>query len=118
MTRRFVIGVILATPIVVLDMGAHLEFLKMDRFVPLGAGMWIQFCLATPIVLWCALPFFQRAWASITNRSPNMFTLIALGRRRLLWVQSRRHARPRDFPGRPAPSMGARCRSISRLPPW
>jgi Cu+-exporting ATPase len=41
--------------------------------------MWIQFALATPIVLWCALPFFERAWTSILNRSPNMFTLIALG---------------------------------------
>jgi Cu+-exporting ATPase len=45
----------------------------------MAASMWIQFALATPIVLWCAWPFFQRAWASVLNRSPNMFTLIALG---------------------------------------
>jgi Cu+-exporting ATPase len=45
----------------------------------MAASMWIQFALATPIVLWCALPFFERAWTSILNRSPNMFTLIALG---------------------------------------
>jgi len=41
--------------------------------------LWIQFAPATPIVLWCAWPFFQRAWMSVLNHSPNMFTLIALG---------------------------------------
>ena len=79
MTRRFVIGAVLATPILVLEMGGHLGLLKMDRYVSMAASMWIQFALATPIVLWCAWPFFQRAWASILYRSPNMFTLIALG---------------------------------------
>jgi P-type Cu+ transporter len=79
MTRRFVIGAVLATPIFVLEMGGHLGLLKMDRYVSMAASMWIQFALATPIVLWCAWPFFQRAWASVLNRSPNMFTLIALG---------------------------------------
>jgi Cu+-exporting ATPase len=70
MVRRCVIGAILATPVVLLAMGAH---------VPLAASLWSQCILATPIVLWCAWPFFQRAWWSILNRSPNMFTLIALG---------------------------------------
>jgi len=79
MTRRFVIGAILATPIFVLEMGGHLRLLKMNHLVSMAASMWIQFALATPIVLWCAWPFFQRAWASVLNRSPNMFTLIALG---------------------------------------
>jgi Cu+-exporting ATPase len=79
MTRRFVIGAVLATPIFVLEMGGHLRLLNLDHYVFMAASMWIQFVLATPIVLWCAWPFFQRAWASILNRSPNMFTLIALG---------------------------------------
>jgi len=79
MTRRFVIGAVLATPIFVLEMGGHLRLLNLDHFVSMAASMWIQFALATPVVLWCAWPFFQRAWASILNRSPNMFTLIALG---------------------------------------
>ncbi len=79
MTRRFVIGAVLATPIVVLEMGGHLGLVKMDRYVSMAASMWIQLALATPIVLWCAWPFFERAWTSILNRSPNMFTLIALG---------------------------------------
>ena len=79
MTRRFVIGAILATPIFVLEMGGHLGLLNIEHIVSTTASMWIQFALATPIVFWCALPFFQRAWASVLNRSPNMFTLIALG---------------------------------------
>ena len=40
---------------------------------------WIGLALATPVVLWAGWPFFERAWASIVNRSPNMFTLIAIG---------------------------------------
>ena len=79
MTRRFVIGAVLAAPIFVLEMGGHLRVLNLDHYVSMAASMWIQFTLATPIVLWCAWPFFQRAWTSVLNRSPNMFTLIALG---------------------------------------
>jgi Cu+-exporting ATPase len=79
MTRRFLVGAVLATPLFVLEMGGHLGLLNMGQFVSMGASLWIQFALATPIVLWCAWPFFQRAWASVLNRSPNMFTLIALG---------------------------------------
>ncbi len=71
MTRRFAIGAVLATPILALEM--------VGRHVSTTTSMWIQCVLATPIVLWCAWPFFHRAWASIRNRSPNMFTLIALG---------------------------------------
>jgi Cu+-exporting ATPase len=79
MTRRFVIGAVLATPIFVLEMGGHLPLLNLDHYLSMAGSMWVQFALATPIVLWCAWPFFQRAWASVLNRSPNMFTLIALG---------------------------------------
>jgi Cu+-exporting ATPase len=79
MTRRFLVGAVLATPIFILEMGGHLPVLNLDRYVSMAASMWIQFALATPIVLWCAWPFFQRAGASVLNRSPNMFTLIALG---------------------------------------
>jgi len=79
MTRRFLVGAVLATPIVVLEMGGHLPVLNLNHHISVATSMWIQFALATPIVLWCAWPFFQRAWASVLNRSPNMFTLIALG---------------------------------------
>ena len=78
MTRRFVIGAVLATPIFVVEMGGHLELMNLEHIASM-ASRWIQFALATPIVFWCAWPFFQRAWASVLNRSPNMFTLIALG---------------------------------------
>ncbi len=77
MTRRFVIGAVLATPIFVLEMGGHLPLLNLDHYLSMRASMWVQFALATPIVLWCAWPFFQRAW--FLNGPPNMFTLIALG---------------------------------------
>ena len=43
------------------------------------SALWVQFVLATPVVLWGGWPFFQRAWASVKNVSPNMFTLIAIG---------------------------------------
>ena len=79
MTRRFVIGAVLAGPVFVLEMGGHLRLLDVQGLLPPQASMWIQFALSTPIVLWCAWPFFQRAWISVVNRSPNMFTLIALG---------------------------------------
>jgi Cu+-exporting ATPase len=69
MTRRFVIGAVLTAPVFVLDMGGRLT----------EASLWVQLVLATPVVLWCGWPFFQRAFASIRNRSPNMFTLIGLG---------------------------------------
>ena len=45
----------------------------------MAALNWVQLVLATPVVLWCGWPFFERAWASVVHRSPNMFTLIALG---------------------------------------
>ncbi len=79
MSRRFVVGALLATPILLLDMGGHFRPLNLDRYISMASSIWIQFALATPIVVWCAWPVFQRAWASIWNRSPNMFTLIALG---------------------------------------
>ncbi len=79
MTRRFVIGVVLAVPILVLEMGGHLGVLNLHHYVSASLSMWAQFFLATPVVLWCGWPFFQRAWASVVNRSLNMFSLIALG---------------------------------------
>jgi Cu+-exporting ATPase len=79
MYRRFVTGAILATPIFVLDMGGHLGLLNMDHVISMATSRWIQFTLATPVVLWCGWPFFHRAWASVLNRSLNMFTLIAMG---------------------------------------
>ena len=79
MTRRFWIGLALALPVVVLEMGSHIPGLGLHHLVPPAASTWIQFLLATPVVLWAGWPFFVRGWQSVVNRSLNMFSLIALG---------------------------------------
>jgi Cu+-exporting ATPase len=78
MTRRFWVGLVLSVPVFVLAMadmiaGEPLHLLDMQR------ANWIQLLLSTPVVLWCGWPFFVRASESLLHRSPNMFTLIALG---------------------------------------
>ena len=82
MTRRFWISVILTVPLLLLAMGAMFGFhlnvdLNLDG-LPIRLP-WIELILASPVVLWCGCPFFQRIWTSLVNRSPNMFTLIGLG---------------------------------------
>jgi Cu+-exporting ATPase len=79
MTRRFWIGLVLTLPVFGLEMGSHIPAMGMDAMVPPVISGWIQFALATPVVLWAGWPFFQRARASLVNRHLNMFTLIALG---------------------------------------
>ncbi|WP_449469310.1 heavy metal translocating P-type ATPase [Sphingobium chungangianum] len=78
MTRRFWIGLILAFPVFVLEMGGHL-FPALHHFVPMPVSTGIQLVLATPVVLWAGWPFFTRGWASLKTRNLNMFTLIAMG---------------------------------------
>ncbi len=77
MTRRFWVGLALAAPLLVLDMGGH--FFGLHKLIPEKLTGWMEFALATPVVLWAGLPFFQRGWASVVHRSLNMFSLIALG---------------------------------------
>jgi Cu+-exporting ATPase len=79
MTRRFWIGLALTIPVVVLEMGGHLPWLHLHDHIPATIATWLQCALATPVVLWAGWPFFVRAWASVVNRSLNMFSLIALG---------------------------------------
>ena len=79
MSRRFWVGLVLTTPVFALEMGGHVPALGLDRVIAPAVSTWIQFALATPVVLWAGWPFFQRAWASVTRRSLNMFSLIALG---------------------------------------
>ncbi len=76
MTRRFWVSLALALPILVLVMGADLFGV---RLLPVRTSVWVQFALATPIVLWGGWPFFDRFWASLKTRHFNMFTLIGLG---------------------------------------
>jgi Cu+-exporting ATPase len=77
MTRRFGVGAVLTVPVLVLEMGRHL--FETDHLVPPTWNPWIQFVLATPVVLWAGLPFFERGYQSLQTRNLNMFTLIALG---------------------------------------
>ncbi|MEJ0059657.1 MAG: copper-translocating P-type ATPase [Terricaulis sp.] len=77
MTRRFWAGLALGLPVFVLEMGGHLGGLA--HLIAPEISSWVQFVLATPVVLWAGRPFFERGWASLKNRSLNMFTLIAMG---------------------------------------
>ncbi len=79
MTRRFWIGTALSAPTVVLEMAAHFSGLNLHHYISPQVSVWLQFFLATPVVLWAGWPFFERGWASLRNRSLNMFSLIALG---------------------------------------
>jgi Cu+-exporting ATPase len=79
MTRRMWIGLALTIPVVVLEMGAHVPGFGLHNLVSPTASTWIQFLLATPVVLWAGWPFFLRGWQSVVNRNLNMFSLIALG---------------------------------------
>jgi P-type Cu+ transporter len=76
-TQRMLIGIALALPVTVLEMGSHV--FDLHRYLDKQTSNWIQLGLATPVVLWAGWPFFVRGWASLANRSLNMFTLIALG---------------------------------------
>ena len=79
MTRRFWVSVALTVPLLVVVMGDMLPAHPIERVVGLTAAVWLQFALATPVVLWAGWPFFVRGWASVRNRSLNMFSLIGLG---------------------------------------
>ena len=79
MTRRFWISLVLTAPIFFLAMSEMIPGQPVQRAFSPRLLSWIQFALATPVVLWGGWPFFQRGWASLVNRSLNMFTLIATG---------------------------------------
>ncbi len=79
MRRRFWTAVAFSLPLLVITMGEMIFRLPLLSRLVGGWGNWLQLALATPVVLWGGAPFFQRGWASIVNRSLNMFTLIALG---------------------------------------
>jgi len=79
MLRRFWVSAVLTAPILLLAMGEMIPGGPVGRVISARAVVWIELILATPVVLWGGWPFFERGWQSIVNRSPNMFTLIALG---------------------------------------
>jgi Cu+-exporting ATPase len=83
MGKRFWIAVALSAPLLILSMVGRMlaPMLGLDIHLRVAddALNWLECGLATPVVLWCGWPFFERFWASLVNRSPNMFTLIGLG---------------------------------------
>ena len=82
--RRFWIGLVLSLPLLVLEMGGHfMDFHLLDAKI----SNWVQLLFATPVVLWCGWPFFERGWHSVIRRSLNMFTLIAMGTG-VAWIYS------------------------------
>jgi P-type Cu+ transporter len=84
MTRRFWVSLVLTAPLLVIAMGSMIsQTFKVTIDLNINGLIInlprIEFLLATPVVLWCGWPFFERFWTSLVNRSPNMFTLIGMG---------------------------------------
>jgi Cu+-exporting ATPase len=79
MTRRFWISAALSLPLFLVAMSDMIPGQPLQHLVSPRLLTWFQFVLATPVVLWGGWPFFERGWRSVVNRSPNMFTLIAIG---------------------------------------
>ena len=79
MSRRFWASVVLTVPLFLLGMSDLLPGQPVQQVLSPELLGWIELALAAPVVLWAGAPFFQRGWASVVNRSLNMFTLIALG---------------------------------------
>jgi Cu+-exporting ATPase len=77
MTRRFWVALVLTAPVFALEMGGHL--FDLHALIAPRLSSWVQFALATPVVIWAGAPFFARGWASLRTRNLNMFTLIAMG---------------------------------------
>ncbi|MES2970666.1 MAG: heavy metal translocating P-type ATPase, partial [Pseudomonadota bacterium] len=77
-TRRMWISAAAAVPLIILTMGEFVA-LPVRDWIGHQTASYLEFALATPIILWAALPFFKRGWDSLVNRSPNMWTLISLG---------------------------------------
>lgn len=77
MTWRFWIALVLTAPVFALEMGGHL--FDFHAVIAPRLSNWVQFALATPVVVWAGAPFFARGWASLRTRNLNMFTLIAMG---------------------------------------
>ncbi len=115
MTRRFWFSLALTVPVLFLGMSAMIPGQPVHRALSMRAMGWIEFVLATPVVLWGGWPFFERGWASLVNRSLNMFTLIALGTGTAYAYSVVAVLFPGIFPLRSG--RWARCRCISKRRP-
>jgi Cu+-exporting ATPase len=79
MTKRFWVGAALTLPLFVLEMAAHIPGMGLHGIIAPQASLWVQFLLATPVVLWAGWPVLERGGRSFKTRRLNMFSLIALG---------------------------------------
>src|SRR4030095_16970182 len=79
LSQKFWIALVLTIPVLFLAMSHAIPGLHLEGLIPKHVSKWIEFALATPVVLWAGGFFFTLAWQSIVNRSLNMFTLIAVG---------------------------------------
>ena len=76
---KFWIAAALTVPVFVIAAGHMIPWLHIESLIPRHYSKWIEFVLATPVVVWAGSMFFVRGWRSIVNRSLNMFTLIMVG---------------------------------------
>jgi Cu+-exporting ATPase len=105
--RRFWLGLALTVPMVVLEMGGHFPGIDLRHMIGPGLVNWLQFVLASPVVIWAGGPFFVRGWDSLRRRNLNMFTLIALGTGAAWLYSVVATIAPGVFPaGFPTPDMG------------
>jgi Cu+-exporting ATPase len=79
MTRRFWVATALTAPLLVYVMGNMLFGHPLNGWINPAVSQWAEFALATPVVLWCAWPFFVRGVRSVRTLRPNMWTLISIG---------------------------------------
>ena len=79
LSHKFWIGLVFTVPVLFIAMGHLIPGFHIERWIPKSVSKWIEFVLATPVVLWAGGMFFSKAWRSLVNRSLNMFTLIATG---------------------------------------
>ncbi len=79
MSRRFWVSLVLTVPVFVMAMADLIPGRPLDGVASERTLAWLQFVIASPVVLWGGKPFFERGWASIKSRNLNMFTLIAIG---------------------------------------
>jgi len=117
MVRRFWVSLLLTAPLLVVAMGSMISHtfkvtidLNIDGLI-INLPR-IEFLLATPVVLWCGWPFFQRFWTSLINRSPNMFTLIGMGTGVAYFYSAVAALAPQVFPA----SLRTMSRNMSGYP--